>query len=183
MTYCDPHAGSPPRVGAREWSGLVVPALPLLVLALGVSVLYLAAPALTADLQPSATQQLWILDIYGFLIAGFLVTMGSVGDRIGRRRLLLSGGAAFAVASVVAAFAPTAETLIAARALLGIAGATLMPSTLALIFHMFQDPKQRSVAIGFWIGAFSAGSAIGPVLGGVMLELFWWGRCSCSPSR
>src|SRR5918996_1739697 len=175
MTYCDPHAGSPPRAGAREWTGLVVLALPLLVLALDVSVLYLAAPALTADLQPSATQQLWILDVYGFLIAGFLVTMGSVGDRIGRRRLLLCGGAAFAVASVVAAFAPTAETLIAARALLGIAGATLMPSTLALIFHMFQDPKQRSVAIGFWIGAFSAGSAIGPVLGGVMLELFWWG--------
>jgi MFS transporter, DHA2 family, multidrug resistance protein len=89
MTYCDPHAGSPPRAGAREWTGLVVLALPLLVLALDVSVLYLAAPALTADLQPSATQQLWILDVYGFLIAGFLVTMGSVGDRIGRSRLLL----------------------------------------------------------------------------------------------
>ena len=175
MTYCDPHAGSPPRAGAREWTGLVVLALPLLVLALDVSVLYLAAPALTADLQPSATQQLWILDVYGFLIAGFLVTMGSVGDRIGRRRLLLWGGAAFAVASVIAAFAPTAETLIAARALLGIAGATLMPSTLALISTMFRDPAQRTSAIAVWMTTFSAGVAIGPIVGGLLLANFWWG--------
>jgi DHA2 family multidrug resistance protein-like MFS transporter len=147
MTSSESAAGSPPRAGAREWAGLAALALPLLVLALDVSVLYLAAPALTADLQPSATQQLWILDVYGFLIAGFLVTMGSVGDRIGRRRLLLTGGATFAVASAVAAYAPTAETLIVARALLGIAGATLMPSTLALISTMFRDPRQRTSAI------------------------------------
>lgn len=165
----------PPRATARQWCGLVVLALPLLVLALDVSVLYLAAPALSADLRPSATQQLWILDVYGFLIAGFLITMGGLGDRIGRRRLLLAGGAAFAVASVVAAYAPTAEALIAARALLGVAGATLMPSTLALISTMFRDPEQRRFAIAVWMTTFSAGVALGPVVGGLLLEYFWWG--------
>ncbi len=175
MIHSDRSTGSPPRAGAREWLGLAVLALPLLVLALDVSVLYLAAPALTADLQPSATQQLWILDVYGFLIAGFLVTMGSVGDRIGRRRLLLTGAATFAVASVVAAYAPTAETLIAARALLGIAGATLMPSTLALISTMFRDPTQRTTAVAVWMTTFSAGVAVGPIVGGLLLANFWWG--------
>lgn len=168
-------AGAPPRAGAREWYGLALLALPLLVLSLDVSVLYLAAPQLSADLAPTATQQLWILDIYGFLIAGFLITMGSVGDRIGRRKLLLIGGGAFAVASVLAAFAPSAELLIVARALLGIAGATLMPSTLALIRNMFADPTQRSFAIAIWMTTFSAGVAIGPVVGGALLEAFWWG--------
>lgn len=165
----------PPRAGARQWIGLAVLALPLLVLSLDVSVLYLAAPQLAADLQPSATQLLWILDAYGFLIAGFLVTMGSLGDRIGRRRLLLVGGSVFAVASVVCAWAPTAEALIAARAALGIAGATLMPSTLALISTMFRDPTQRAFAIAVWMTTFSAGVAIGPLVGGVLLEHFWWG--------
>ena len=108
-------------------------------------------------------------------MAGSLITMGTLGDRIGRRKLLLIGATAFGLVSLGAAFSPTAESLIVSRALLGIAGATLAPSTLSLIFHMFQDPKERSIAIGFWIGAFSAGSAIGPVLGGAMLELFWWG--------
>ncbi|MFF2083459.1 MFS transporter [Nocardia sp. NPDC058176] len=164
-----------PKAGRREWCGLALLTLPLLVLAFDVSVLYLAAPQLTADLAPTAVQQLWILDIYGFLIAGFLVTMGSLGDRIGRRRLLLIGGAAFAAASILAAFAPSAELLIAARALLGVAGATLMPSTLALISTMFVDPHQRRFAIAVWMTVFSAGVAVGPVVGGVMLELFWWG--------
>ncbi|MBN9737195.1 MULTISPECIES: MFS transporter [unclassified Pseudonocardia] len=166
---------TPDRAGPREWVGLAVLALPLLVLALDVSVLYLAAPALTADLQPSATQQLWILDIYGFLIAGFLITMGTLGDRIGRRRLLLIGGAAFAVASVLAAFAPTAELLIAARALLGVAGATLMPSTLGLISTMFPDPVQRRFAVAVWMTTFSVGAALGPLVGGALVEAFWWG--------
>ncbi|MDA3643168.1 MFS transporter [Saccharopolyspora indica] len=163
------------RAGAREWIGLAVLALPLLVLAMDVSVLYLAAPHLSADLRPSSTQALWIMDAYGFLIAGFLVTMGTLGDRIGRRRLLLIGSAAFAAASVLAAFAPTAEMLIAARALLGITGATLMPSTLALIRTMFTDPAQRSVAIAVWMTTFTAGVAAGPLIGGVLLEAFWWG--------
>jgi DHA2 family multidrug resistance protein-like MFS transporter len=138
-------------------------------------VLQLAIPAISADLQPSGAQLLWIIDIYGVLVAGSLITMGTLGDRIGRRRLLLIGAATFGVVSVLAAFSTSAEMLIVSRALLGIAGATLVPSTLSLIFHMFQDPRQRSVAIGVWIAAFSAGGAIGPVLGGVLLELFWWG--------
>jgi MFS transporter, DHA2 family, multidrug resistance protein len=165
----------PARAGRREWVGLAVLALAALLYVMDLTVLHLAVPAISADLAPTSAQLLWIIDIYGFFVAGSLVTMGTLGDRIGRRRLLLIGAASFGLVSVLAAFAPTAESLIVARALLGIAGATLAPSTLSLIFHMFQDPKQRSVAIGFWIGAFSAGSAIGPVLGGAMLELFWWG--------
>ena len=166
---------APPRAGRREWTGLAVLALACLLYVMDLTVLHLAIPAISADLEPTSAQLLWIIDIYGFFVAGSLITMGTLGDRIGRRRLLMIGATAFGAMSLLAAFAPTAESLIVARALLGIAGATLAPSTLSLIFHMFQDPKQRSVAIGFWIGSFSAGSAIGPVLGGVMLELFWWG--------
>jgi DHA2 family multidrug resistance protein-like MFS transporter len=130
------------RAGRREWVGLAVLALPTLLLSLDVSVLYLALPHLSADLGAGSTGQLWILDIYSFLLAGFLVTMGTLGDRIGRRRLLLYGAAAFGVASVLAAYATSTEMLIAARALLGVAGATLMPSTMALIRNMFTDPKE-----------------------------------------
>jgi MFS transporter, DHA2 family, multidrug resistance protein len=164
-----------PRAGRREWIGLAVLALACLLYAMDLTVLHLAVPSLSAELQPSSAQLLWITDIYGFMVAGFLVTMGTLGDRIGRRRLLLLGGAAFGAVSVLAAFSSTPEMLIAARALLGIAGATLAPSTLSLIFSMFTDPAQRSKAIGIWITAFSAGGAIGPVLGGVLLERFWWG--------
>ncbi|MDN5917358.1 MAG: MFS transporter [Pseudonocardia sp.] len=164
-----------PTAGVREWAGLAVLMLPLLLIALDNSVLALAAPALSADLGAGATQQLWILDIYALLIAGFLITMGTLGDRIGRRRLLLIGAAAFAVASLAAAYAPTAEALIAARALLGIAGATLMPSTLGLIRTLFPDPVQRSSAIAIWMAAFIVGGALGPLVGGLLLEHFWWG--------
>jgi MFS transporter, DHA2 family, multidrug resistance protein len=164
-----------PRAGRREWAGLAVLALACLLYAMDLTVLNLAVPALSADLQPSSTQLLWITDIYGFMVAGFLVTMGTLGDRIGRRRLLLSGAAAFGVVSVLAALSTSPQMLIASRALLGIAGATLAPSTLSLIFSMFPDPRQRSTAIGVWITSFSAGGAIGPVLGGVLLEHFWWG--------
>ena len=150
-------------------------ALACLLYAMDLTVLHLAVPSLSADLQPSSTQLLWITDIYGFMVAGFLVTMGTLGDRIGRRRLLLLGAAAFGVVSVLAALSTSAERLIASRALLGIAGATLAPSTLSLIFAMFADPRQRSTAIGIWITSFSVGGAIGPVLGGVLLERFWWG--------
>src|SRR5919201_1394370 len=132
-------------------------------------------PTTHPTVRPASTQLLWIIDIYGFFVAGSLVTMGALGDRIGRRKLLLIGAAVFGLVSLLAAFSRSAEMLIASRALLGLAGATLAPSTLSLIFHMFADPRQRSVAIGFWIGSFSAGSAVGPVLGGVMLEDFWWG--------
>ncbi|MFN8516012.1 MAG: MFS transporter [Chloroflexia bacterium] len=118
---------------------------------------------------------LWIVDIYGFLVAGSLLTMGTLGDRIGRRKLLMFGASAFGAISIVAAFSNSAEMLIAMRALLGVAGATLAPSTLSLLFTMFQNPRERTVAIGVWITAFSAGGAIGPVLGGVLLAHFWWG--------
>jgi DHA2 family multidrug resistance protein-like MFS transporter len=167
--------GVPPRAGRREWIGLGVLTLACLLYVMDLTVLYLAVPAISADLQPTSAQLLWIIDIYGFFVAGSLITMGTLGDRIGRRRLLLIGAAAFGLVSILAALSATAEWLIASRALLGIAGATLAPSTLSLIFHMFQDPRQRSVAVGFWIASFSAGEAIGPPLGGVMLEHFWWG--------
>jgi DHA2 family multidrug resistance protein-like MFS transporter len=164
-----------PRAGRREWIGLAVLALPTLLLTMDLTVLHLAVPHLAADLRPSSSELLWITDIYGFLIAGFLVTMGTLGDRVGRRRLLLIGGGAFGAAAALAAYAPSAELLIAARALLGVAGATLMPSTLALIRNMFHDPQQRSVAIAVWITSFTVGGAIGPLVGGLLLENFWWG--------
>ena len=164
-----------PRAGRREWVGLAVLALACLLYAMDLTVLHLAVPSLSAELQPSSAQLLWITDIYGFMVAGFLITMGTLGDRIGRRRLLLLGATGFGVVSVLAALSTSAGQLIAARALLGIAGATLAPSTLSLIFAMFADPGQRAKAIGVWIAAFSAGGAIGPVAGGVLLERFWWG--------
>jgi DHA2 family multidrug resistance protein-like MFS transporter len=163
------------RAGRREWTGLAVLALACLLYAMDLTVLHLAVPALSEDLRPSSSELLWITDIYGFMVAGFLVTMGTLGDRIGRRRLLLAGAAAFGAVSVVAAFSVSPAMLIGSRALLGVAGATLAPATLSLIFVMFPDPGQRQVAIGIWITSFSAGGAIGPVLGGVLLERFWWG--------
>jgi len=163
------------RAGRREWIGLAVIALPSVLYSMDLTVLYLAVPSLTQDLQPSSSQLLWITDIYGFLIAGLLITMGTLGDRIGRRRLLLIGAAGFGAASVVAAFSTSAEMLVAARALLGVAAATLAPSTLSLIRNMFHDPAQRTVAIGFWVTSYSVGAAIGPLVGGLLLESFWWG--------
>jgi MFS transporter, DHA2 family, multidrug resistance protein len=164
-----------PRAGRREWIGLAVLALPTLLVSLDVFVLVLALPKLAVSLHADSTQQLWIMDTYGFMVAGFMVTMGTLGDRIGRRKLLLAGAAAFGVASVVAAFSTSAVMLIVARAALGIAGATLAPSTLALIGTMFENPRQRAEAIGIWAGCFTVGAIIGPMVGGLMLEHFWWG--------
>nr|WP_306364214.1 MFS transporter [Nocardia sp. CC227C] len=161
--------------GRREWAGLAVLALACLVYSMDLTVLHLAVPQISAELRPTSTQLLWIIDVYGFFVAGLLLTMGTIGDRVGRRRLLMVGAAAFAAVSIVAAFAPTAPVLIACRALLGVAGATLAPSTLSLIFTMFRDPAQRSVAIGVWVGSYSVGGAIGPLAGGLVLEHFWWG--------
>src|SRR5690606_2075341 len=166
---------SPPKAGPRQWAGLAVLALPTILIALDMNVLHMAIPHLVADLRPSSTQLLWIIDIYGFFVAGFLITMGNIGDRIGRRNLLLIGSAAFGGASLLAAFAPSATMLIVARALLGIAGATLMPSTLSLIRNMFQDEIQRRGAIAVWSAGFMVGTAAGPVIGGMVLETFWWG--------
>ncbi|MGW7054486.1 MFS transporter [Streptomyces sp. NPDC054887] len=168
-------AETSPQAGPREWLGLAVLALPTLLLSIDVSVLHLAVPHISEGLDPSAAQMLWIIDIYGFLIAGFLVAMGTLGDRIGRRKLLLIGAAAFGVASLAAVYADSPAMLIAARAAMGIAGATLMPSTLALIINMFRDARQRGVAIAVWVTMFSVGIALGPVVGGAMLEYFWWG--------
>jgi DHA2 family multidrug resistance protein-like MFS transporter len=163
------------QAGRREWIGLAVLTLPCLLYAMDLTVLNLAVPHLSQDLRPSGTQLLWIVDIYGFLAAGSLVTMGTLGDRIGRRRLLLIGAVAFGAASLLAAWSTSAAMLIAARALLGVAGATVAPSTLSLIRNMFLDHRQRTVAISVWITSFSVGGAIGPLLGGVLLEWFWWG--------
>ncbi|MGW3286564.1 MFS transporter [Streptomyces sp. NPDC001002] len=166
---------TPVRAGRREWTALGVLMLPLLLVSMDVSVLYFAIPSISADLEPSGTQQLWIFDIYAFVLAGLLMTMGSIGDRIGRRRLLLIGAAAFGTASLIAAYANSAETLIAARAVLGLGGATLMPSTMALIRTMFTDSGQRAKAIGLWSGVMTAGIALGSVLSGVLVQYFWWG--------
>ncbi|NSL42835.1 MFS transporter [Streptomyces sp. 8P21H-1] len=168
-----PNTHSP--AGRREWTALGVLMLPLLLVSMDVSVLYFAIPQISADLRPSGTQQLWIFDMYAFVLAGLLMTMGSIGDRVGRRRLLLSGAAAFGVASLVAAYANSAETLIAARAVLGIGGATLMPSTLAMIRTLFTDPGERSKAIGLWSAVMTGGVALGSVMSGVLVEHFWWG--------
>ncbi|MER5351828.1 MFS transporter [Kitasatospora sp. NPDC002551] len=163
------------RAGRREWIGLAVLLLPTLVLTMDMGVLFFAVPYISTTLAPSGTEQLWIMDMYSFLLAGLLITMGALGDRIGRRRLLMIGAAGFAGASLLAASADSAGQLIAARALLGAAGATVMPSTLALIRNMFHDPKQRQVALGAWGGILTAGATLGPVAGGLLLDHFWWG--------
>jgi DHA2 family multidrug resistance protein-like MFS transporter len=168
-------AGTVGRAGQREWIALAVLALPGLLITLDFSVLTLAVPKLSADLNPTGTQLLWIVDIYGFTLAGFLVTMGTLGDRIGGRRLLMFGAAGFGAASVIAAYSASAPMLIAARAVLGVAGATLLPSTLSLLRSMFPDPAQRTVAIAVWSTSLPIGGAVGPLVGGVMLEWFWWG--------
>ncbi|WP_242672150.1 MFS transporter [Stutzerimonas kirkiae] len=165
----------PRAAGPREWIGLALLALPTLLIGLEVTLLHLVLPVLAVDLRPTSVQTLWIVDIYGFMIAGFLVTMGTLGDRIGRRRLMMIGAAGFAIASVIAAFSSSASMLIAARAALGVAGATLMPSTLALISNLFLQPRQRALAIGLWATVLALGMAAGPVVGGVLLAHYWWG--------
>jgi len=171
----DAHETASPTAGRREWVALAVIALPCLLYSMDLSVLYLALPSLTTDLKPSGAQLLWVSDVYGFMLAGFLITMGTLGDRIGRRRLLLVGAGVFGAASVLAAFATSVAMLIAARALLGVAASTLAPSTLSLIRNMFLDPRQRTLAIGIWVTSFSLGAALGPALGGLLLHFFWWG--------
>jgi DHA2 family multidrug resistance protein-like MFS transporter len=164
------HRGHPAR-----WLALGVLTLALLLIAVDATVLGLAVPFLSEDLRPTSTELLWIGDVYSFVIAGLLVSMGGLGDRIGRKRLLLTGTAAFGALSVLAAYASTPGMLITARALMGVAGATLMPSTLALIRTLFPDPRERSFAIGIWGAISTAGAALGPVVGGILLEHFWWG--------
>src|SRR6266851_7945150 len=159
----------------RAWLGLAVLALPCMITVMDLTVLNLAVPHLTAALNPSGTQLLWIVDIYGFMLAGALIPIGGLGDRIGRRKLLLIGSVAFGIASVLAAFSTSALMLIGARALLGLAGAALVPSTLSLLSALFADETERTKAIGVWGASFAVGAAIGPLVGGVLLENFWWG--------
>lgn len=166
---------APPKAGRREWIALAVLALPTLLVTVDMNVLFLALPHITADLQAGPIEQLWITDIYAFVIAGFTVTMGNLGDRYGHRRILTGAAVLFIVASLLCAFAPSVTMLIAARALLGFAGAALVPLTLALIITMFQDPRQMGAALGVWASALSGGVVLGPPLGGIVLNSFWWG--------
>ncbi|MFC9489583.1 MFS transporter, partial [Streptomyces hydrogenans] len=159
----------------RQWWALIALTVPVLLMSIDLTVLSTAVPSLSEDLAPSAAQLLWIIDVHGVFMAGLLVTMGSLGDRIGRRRLLMIGALAFGAASALAAFSWNAEVLIAARALLGLGGATLMPSTLSLIRAVFTDPEQRRRAIAVWAAAFAGGAGLGPIVGGLLLEHFWWG--------
>ena len=168
-------AVTPAKAGRREWIGLAVLCLPALLTTMDLTLLFMAVPKLTADLNPSSTQLLWASDIYGFLIAGFLITMGTLGERIGRRRLLLIGAVFFGVASVLTAEANSPEMLIAARALLGISAATLAPSTLSLLRVMFQDEKESTTAVTIWTTSFMVGGVVGPIAGGLLLDHFWWG--------
>ncbi|MGW4892574.1 MFS transporter [Kitasatospora sp. NPDC004240] len=164
-----------PRGHDRRWTGLAVLVLAVTLVAVDATVLSLAIPSISETLRPSGTQLLWIGDAYSFVLAGLLVSMGSLSDRIGRKRLLLAGSTAFGAASLLAAYAPSPGWLILARALLGVAGATIMPSTLSLIRSLFPDDRERATAIGIWGAAATAGAALGPVVGGVLLEHFWWG--------
>jgi len=165
----------------REWIGLAIIALPCIVYGMDLTVLNLAVPSISAALKPTAAQLLWIVDVYGFLAAGSLLIMGTLGDRIGRRRLLLIGSSCFGLMSVVAAFSRSAQMLIVARALLGIAAATMAPSTLSLISNMFRDEREKTFAVSVWIASFSFGGAIGPAVGGVILVHFWWGAAFLAP--
>ncbi len=162
-------------VRSRAWVGLGVVLGPVVLVSMDGAVLFLAMPEVTEALAPSAGQALWILDVYGFAVGSLLVAFGSVGDRYGRLRLLQAGAAVFGAASVGAAFAPSAELLIVFRALMGAAGATLLPSALAVVSELFADPRERSRAVGVFAAAFAGGFAVGPVVGGWLLSGFWWG--------
>ena len=163
-----------PRTGAKQWWGLAVLVIPSTLLFMMLTILFLAAPNLAADLGPTSAQLLWILDIYGFVMAGFLVAMGVLGDRVGKRRLMVIGAVVFGIVSIAAAMTTSPELMIAWRAVLGLGGAMMLPSTLGLIFVLFADPKARGIAIGVWAGGISAGVALGPLLSGLLLEAFGW---------
>ncbi|MBK3603083.1 MFS transporter [Streptomyces sp. MBT54] len=160
---------------ANRWVVLVVLCLSLLVVALDATVLHVAVPSLTEDLRPSGTALLWIVDAYPLVCASLLILFGTLGDRIGRRRVLLIGYALFGLASLLAATADTSGVLIAARALLGVGGAMIMPATLSILRQVFPDRRERALAIGVWTAVAAVGAATGPVVGGFLVEHFWWG--------
>ncbi|MFI6643412.1 MFS transporter [Streptomyces sp. NPDC050504] len=171
-------AGAPRRAvggGANRWVVLVVLCVSLLLVALDATVLHVAMPSVTEDLRPSSTALLWIVDAYPLVCAALLILFGTLGDRVGRRRVLLLGYALFGVASAIAALAETPGVLIAARALLGVGGAMIMPATLSILRAVFPDRRERATAIGIWTAVAAVGAATGPVLGGFLVEHFWWG--------
>ncbi|MFB0615326.1 MFS transporter [Streptomyces sp. AGS-58] len=164
-----------PGADAHRWVVLVVLCASLLLVALDATVLHVAVPAVTEDLRPGAVELLWIVDVYPLVCAALLILFGTLGDRVGRRRVLLLGYALFGVASAAAAFSGTAEMLILARALLGVGGAMIMPATLSILRQVFPDRRERALAIGVWSAVAAVGAAVGPLLGGFLLEHFWWG--------
>jgi DHA2 family multidrug resistance protein-like MFS transporter len=173
-TYRADHS-SARRAGPREWLALAVLMLPVLLTSIDNTVLSFALPQVSTALHQSGEQLLWLVDIYPLMLAGLLVPMGSLGDRFGRRRLLLIGAVGFATVSALAAYAPSAQWLIAARAALGFFGAMLMPATLSLLRNLFVDRQQRRLALAIWAAGFSGGAALGPIVGGFLLEHYWWG--------
>ncbi len=163
------------KVSWRGWVALAVLMLPVLLVSVDNTVLSFALPEIAIHLEPTSTEQLWIIDAYPLVLAALLVTMGTMGDRFGRRKMLLIGATGFAAISVLAAFSTSAGMLIASRAAMGFFGAMLMPSTLSLLRSIFTDRDQRRLAVAIWAAGFSAGSALGPIVGGVLLEHFSWG--------
>lgn len=163
------------RATARQWAALAVLMIPVLLVSIDNLVLSFALPEISRELRPTGNQLMWMVDLYALMLAGLLIAMGSIGDRIGRRRLLLVGATGFGVASIVAATSDSAGQLIAARGLLGFFGAMLMPSTLSIIRNIFEDARDRRIAIATWAAMFSGGAALGPVVGGWILEHYAWG--------
>ena len=164
-----------PRAPWRDWLALSLLMFPVLLVAVDNTALTFALPAIARSLDATGVQLLWIVDAYPLVLAGLLVAMGSLGDRIGRRRLLFIGSTGFALVSAVTAFAPSAEWLIAGRAGLGFFGAMLMPSTLSLIRNIFPEPNRRRLAVAIWAAGFSGGAALGPIFGGWRVAHLWWG--------
>ncbi|GIH47072.1 MFS transporter [Microbispora rosea] len=160
---------------ASRWSVLVLLCFSLLLIAVDATVLHIAVPALTAALEPSSVQLLWIIDIYSLVVAPLLVTFGTLGDRYGRRPFVLGGYVVFGLASLSAAFAATPLALIVSRAFLGVGGAMIMPATLSIIRQVFTDRRERAIALGVWSAVAAAGAAVGPLIGGVLVEHLWWG--------
>ncbi|WP_409309425.1 MFS transporter [Pectobacterium sp. B1J-3] len=159
----------------KKWLILAIVSSALLLIVIDMTVLYTALPRLTHDLQASASAKLWILNIYALVASGLLLGMGTLGDKIGHKPLFIKGLVIFGTASLCAAYSPTPNFLIAARALLAIGAAMMMPATLSIIRLTFTDEKERALAIGIWASVASGGAAFGPVMGGILLEYFWWG--------
>ncbi|MGE0065726.1 MAG: MFS transporter [Solirubrobacterales bacterium] len=166
---------SPLSRPAGRWTVLAVICAAVLVVVIDVTVLHVAAPAMTEDLQPSSVALLWIIDVYPLVVAPLLVASGALGDRFGRKRLLLTGLVVFGFASVLAAFAWSPAVLIGARAVMGVGGAMILPATMSIVRNVFEDRDERRTAVGIWSATLAGGAAIGPLVGGFLVEHWWWG--------